>query len=80
LSGGEQQRVALARAFINEPLVYSPTSHGNLDAETSRSVIDIMLELNSDPERRRAGEHDQRSRVSQRKRSVAEREMVQDGA
>ena len=47
LSGGEQQRVALARAFINRPkILFADEPTGNLDAETSRTVIEVMLELN----------------------------------
>ena len=47
LSGGEQQRVALARAFINRPkILFADEPTGNLDAETSQAVIEIMLELN----------------------------------
>jgi len=47
LSGGEQQRVALARAFINRPkILFADEPTGNLDAETSKGVIEIMMELN----------------------------------
>ena len=48
LSGGEQQRVALARAFINRPkILFADEPTGNLDAETSQGVIEIMLDLNT---------------------------------
>ena len=47
LSGGEQQRVALARAFINRPsILFCDEPTGNLDADTSDLVTDLIFELN----------------------------------
>ena len=47
LSGGQQQRVSLARALVAHPaIVWADEPTGNLDAEGSRQVTDLLRQLN----------------------------------
>lgn len=49
LSGGEQQRVSLARAFSNRPrILFADEPTGNLDAETSEKVVNLIFDLNKE--------------------------------
>lgn len=48
LSGGQQQRVSIARAIAHSPsIIFADEPTANLDSETSKTVLDIFLELHA---------------------------------
>ncbi len=46
MSGGQQQRAGIARAFVSSPkIIFADEPTGNLDSETTRSVMELMCGL-----------------------------------
>lgn len=52
LSGGQKQRVAIARALVNHPaLVLADEPTASLDADSSKSVLEVLRNMADGPER-----------------------------
>ncbi len=83
VSGGEQQRAALARAIVNRPpilLADEPT--GNLDPETSREIMELLLRINSTGTTVLVATHDQQmvDLLGQRVIQLAAGRLIRDEA
>ena len=49
LSGGENQRAAIVRALINKPgMIFADEPTGSLNSTSSKAVLDVLSQINSD--------------------------------
>jgi cell division transport system ATP-binding protein len=83
LSGGEQQRVAVARALVGDPaLLLADEPTGNLDAERTLEVMELLAAANARGTTVLIATHD-RSLLERYKRRVVQLErgrLLSDGA
>jgi cell division transport system ATP-binding protein len=83
LSGGEQQRVAVARALVGDPaLLLADEPTGNLDAERTLEVMELLANANARGTTVLIATHD-RSLLERYKRRVVQLErgrLLSDGA
>jgi len=81
LSGGEQQRVAIARALINDPeIVIADEPTGNLDAELSRDIVRLFLDIHRRGTTVIFATHDRQliERVGHRALTLAKGRLIED--
>ncbi|MDU6011860.1 MAG: cell division ATP-binding protein FtsE [Slackia sp.] len=72
LSGGEQQRVSIARAIVNRPpLLVCDEPTGNLDPQTSRGIMDLLVRINKTGTTVLVATHDREMVDNMRRRVIA---------
>lgn len=72
LSGGEQQRVSIARAIVNRPpLLVCDEPTGNLDPQTSRGIMDLLVRINRTGTTVLVATHDREMVDNMRRRVIA---------
>ena len=72
LSGGQQQRVSIARAIVNRPpLLICDEPTGNLDPQTSRGIMDLLVRINRTGPTVLVATHDREMVDNMRRRVIA---------